>query len=277
MRALSVSLCLFVAICASSCAGQPRGESSGSAAAPQVKGETVTYSSNGDTLIGYLAVDTRTSERRPGILVVHEWWGQNEYARKRADMLAELGYTAFALDMYGNGKQATHPGDAQAFSSAVFQDFDTAKARFMAALDRLKQEPTVDPDKIAVIGYCFGGGVALNMARQGLDVRGVVSFHGSLQAVSPAAPGGIHTRLLVFSGADDPFVPAEVVDAFKTEMDAAGADYTFRSFEGAKHSFTNPGADAYGEQFNLPLAYNQAADEKSWAEMQTFFDEIFGR
>lgn len=277
MRSLSVPFCLLVAISLSSCAGQPAGESPGSDAAPQVKGEAVTYSANGDTLIGYLAVDTRSNEPRPGILVVHEWWGQNEYARKRADMLAALGYTAFALDMYGNGKLAEHPGDAMAFSSAVFQNFDTARARFMAALDRLRQEPTVDPTKIAVIGYCFGGGIALNMARQGLDVRGVVSFHGSLQAVSPAEPGGVRAPLLVFNGAADSFVPAEAIDAFKHEMDAAGAEYTFRNLEGAIHSFTNPGADAAGQRFNLPLAYDQAADEQSWAEMQAFFDDVFAR
>lgn len=276
MRSLRVSVCMLATILVSSCAGKPESASSTSGALPQVKGETVTYASNGDTLIGYLATDTRTGDKRPGILVVHEWWGQNAYARKRADMLAQLGYTALALDMYGHGRLADHPDDAMAFSSAVFQDFDTGRARFMAGLARLKQDPTVDTTRIAVIGYCFGGGIALNMARQGVDVRGVVSYHGSLQAVAPASPGAIKARVLVFNGADDPFVTAEAIEGFKQEMDAAGARYTFTNLEGAVHSFTNPDADSTGARFNLPLAYNKAADEKSWSDTQAFFAEIFG-
>ncbi len=240
-----------------------------------VQGREVVYSSNGDTLIGYLASDAGKSGKRPGVLVVHEWWGHNEYARKRAEMLAELGYTALAVDMYGNGQQAHHPEDAGKFATAVFQNFEQAKARFLAALNLLKQDPTVDTSKIAAIGYCFGGGIVLNMARQGLDLDGVVSFHGNLSAVQPAEKGKVKAAVLVCNGADDPFVTAEQIEAFKKEMDAAGVDYEFKNYEGALHSFTNPAADSVGPKFELPLAYNKAADEQSWADMQAFFQRIF--
>lgn len=240
-----------------------------------VKGEEVDYSANSVILKGYLAYDESVEGERPGVLVVHEWWGHNEYARKRADMLAELGYTALAVDMYGEGKQAEHPDDAGKFSSQVMQNLDTAKDRFMAAMKLLKGHSTVNPDQIAAIGYCFGGGVVLHMARLGVDLDGVVSFHGSLGTEYPAEPGEVKASVLVCHGAEDPFVTPDQVQAFKAEMDSAGVDYKFNTYEGAKHSFTNPGADKYGEKFNLPLAYNKAADEKSWADMQQFFDRIF--
>jgi dienelactone hydrolase len=239
--------------------------------------EEMVYTADGDTLNGYLAYDQTVEGKRPGVLVVHEWWGLNDYARKRARMLAELGYTAFALDMYGNGKQATHPEDAQKFATEVAQNLDVAEARFNAALELLKSQPTVDPQHIAAIGYCFGGGVALHMARIGTDLDGVVSFHGSLASMHQPEPGSIKAKLLVCNGAADPMAPSELVEAFKKEMDAAGADYKFISYEGAKHSFTNPAADKFGQEFNLPLAYNAEADSASWQEMQNFFDEIFAQ
>ena len=153
----------------------------GSAAAkPMVEGKDVQYSADGVVLKGYLAYDKNVKGKRPGVLVVHEWWGLNDYARKRANMLAEMGYVALAVDMYGDGKQAMHPDDAGKFSSELMKNFDVAKARFMAALEFLKAQPAVDPDRIAAIGYCFGGGVVLNMARQGVDLKGVASFHGGL-------------------------------------------------------------------------------------------------
>lgn len=240
-----------------------------------VKGEEVDYSANSVILKGYLAYDADIEGERPGILVVHEWWGHNEYARKRADMLAELGYTALAVDMYGEGKQAEHPDDAAKFSSQVMQNLDTAKDRFMAAMKLLKGHKTVDPKKVAAIGYCFGGGVVLQMARMGVDLDGVVSFHGSLGTEHPAQPGDIKASILVCHGAEDQFTTPEQVEAFKQEMENAGADYTFITYEGAKHSFTNPEADNFAEKFNLPLGYNKAADEKSWADMQEFLNRIF--
>ena len=192
------------------------------AAKPRIEGKTVTYSADGVVMKGYLAYDRNITGKRPGVLVVHEWWGLNDYARKRARMLAAMGYTAMAVDMYGGGKQALHPDDAGQFSSELMKNFDTAKARFTAALDFLKKQKTVDPERIAAIGYCFGGGIVLNMARQGVDLKGVASFHGSLAAVTPAQPGMIKARILVLHGADDKFTTPEQVEAFKQEMKNAG-------------------------------------------------------
>jgi dienelactone hydrolase len=241
----------------------------------KIEGKTVEYSAQGVVMKGYLAYPENIKGKQPGVLVVHEWWGLNDYARKRARMLAELGYTALAVDMYGDGKQAMHPDEAGKFASELMKNFDVAKARFMAAMDFLKQQPTVDPKRIAAIGYCFGGGVVLNMARQGVDLQGVASFHGSLTAVKPAQPGMVKAEILVLNGADDKFVPPEQIEAFKKEMKSARADFQFISYPGAIHSFTNPEADEVGKKFNLPLAYNADADKKSWLELQKFLDKIF--
>jgi len=241
----------------------------------KVIGKDVAYTADGIMMKGYLAYDNRFKGHRPGVIVVHEWWGLNDYARKRARMLAQLGYSALAIDMYGEGKQAMHPDDAGKFSSEVMKNFDVAKTRFLAAIEFLKKQPVTDPERLAAIGYCFGGGVVLNMARQGLDIRGVVSFHGSLGAVKPAEPGMVKTRIRVYTGADDKFVPASAVEAFKKEMTDAGADFQVISYPGALHTFTNPEADVLGKKFNLPLAYNAMADRESWKEMKKFFSMIF--
>ena len=240
-----------------------------------VQGKVVDYSDNGVVMKGYLAYDADIKGKRPGVLVVHEWWGLNEYARRRARMLAGLGYTALAVDMYGDGKQALHPDDAGKFSSEMMKNFAIAKSRFIAAMDFLKQQPAVDPERIAAIGYCFGGGVVLNMARQGVDLKGVASFHGGLTAVKPAQPGSIKAKILVLHGADDKFTTPEQIDAFRQEMKTAGADFQFISYPGAIHSFTNPEADTYAKKFNLPLAYNADADKKSWNELKKFLKKIF--
>lgn len=240
-------------------------------------GEPVTYKSGDFVMQGYLSYDDSISDKRPGILVVHEWWGLNQYARERTRMLAELGYTALAVDMYGEGKLAEHPDEAGKFAAEVRQNLPEATKRFKAAMQLLKEHPTVDGDHIAAIGYCFGGGVVLEMARQGLDLDAVVSFHGSLTTASPAKPGMIKARILVCNGADDQFTTPQDIQTFKEEMAAAGADYKFISYPGAKHSFTNPGADIYAEKFNLPLGYNQAADKKSWQDMQDFLNETFAK
>jgi len=241
----------------------------------KITGRTVEYSAQGVVMKGYLAYDESIKEKRPGVLVVHEWWGLNDYARKRARMLAELGYTALAVDMYGGGKRALHPEDATKFSSELMKNFDLAKARFMAAMDFLKQQPTVDPTNLAAIGYCFGGGVVLNMARQGVALKGVASFHGNLTAVKPAQPGSIKAKILVLHGADDKFTTPEQIKAFNQEMRRAGADYQFISYPGAMHSFTNPKADALGKRFNLPLAYNESADKQSWDKLKEFLKTSF--
>jgi dienelactone hydrolase len=249
--------------------------SSDQALAANVQGKAVDYTDNGVVMKGYLAYDKDIKRKQPGVLVVHEWWGHDEYARKRARMIAELGYTALAVDMYGDGKQAMHPDDAGKFSSELMKNFDTAKGRFLAALNFLKQQPSVDPERIAAIGYCFGGGVVLNMARQGVDLKGVASFHGSLAAIKPAEAGSVKAKILVLHGADDKFTTPEQINAFKQELNKAGADLTFISYPGAIHSFTNPDADDYAKRFNLPLGYNADADKKSWDELKTFFKMIF--
>ena len=240
-----------------------------------IKGEEVTYEADGISMNGFIAYDANQTGPRPGVLVVHEWWGHNDYARKRAEMLAEMGYVALAVDMYGDGLQADHPEDAGKFASAVFQNMEGAKARFSKAMEILKANPSTDSSKIAAIGYCFGGGVVLHVARFGFPLKGVVSFHGSLDTATPAKPGDIKAAILVCHGAEDPFVSPESLEGFKKEMADAGANFTFKEYEGAKHSFTNPAADETGQKFELPLAYDEAADKASWEDMKTFFDKIF--
>ena len=242
---------------------------------PKIKGEPVEYKAGGVTMKGYLAYVENIKGKRPGVLVVHEWWGQNEYARKRARMLAELGYTALAVDMYGEGKQATHPDDAAKFSSETMKNFDTAKARFEAAMVFLKKQQTVDAERLAAVGYCFGGGVVLNMARQGEDLKAVASFHGSLAAVKRATAGKVKAKIRVYNGEDDKFSPQQAIDAFMQEMRDAKVDFQFINYPGAIHSFTNPDADELGKKFGLPMAYNAEADKRSWEDMTNFFTEVF--
>jgi len=227
----------------------------------------------GDTqLQGYVAWDDAITAKRPGVLVVHEWWGHNAHARRQAERLAKAGYVGFALDMYGKGKVTTHPQDAQAFASEATKDPAVLAARFNAALEQLKRDPHVDTTRIAAIGYCFGGGVVLGMARAGADLAAVVTFHGALATTSPAQPGKVKARVLVLAGGADPFVPPEQLEAFKREMQAAGARFEVTTYPGAKHGFTNPDAATYG----MPqLAYDAAADRESWAAMLKLFKEIW--
>ena len=245
------------------------------AAAPKIEGKPVEYTAGGVTLKGYLAYDENVKDKRPGVLVVHEWWGQNEYVRKRARMLAELGYTALALDMYGEGKMAGHPDEAGKFASEVMKNFPVAKDRFLAALEFLKKQPTVDPDRIAAIGYCFGGGVVLNMARQGVDLKGVASFHGSLAVIKPEQPTPIKAAVRVYNGADDKFSTPEQIEALKKEMADQKVNFKFVNYPGAVHSFTNPESTEIGKKFKMPVAYNKAADKASWDDMKGFLAEIF--
>ena len=240
-----------------------------------VQGKEVSYSANGKTLKGYVAYDDAVKGKRPGILVIHEWWGHNEYARKRARMFAEQGYTALALDMYGNGKQAHHPDDAGKFASEVSKNAVLAKARFDAAYNLLSKEDTVDASRIAAVGYCFGGSVALNMARMGEPLKAVVSFHGGLGTDHPAEAGKVKAHIASFTGEDDPMIPAAQVAAFRQEMDKAGVSYKVVTYPGAKHAFTNPDADKYGLEFKLPLAYNAEADKASWTEGLAFLADAF--
>jgi dienelactone hydrolase len=240
-----------------------------------VVGKEVTYTADSLTMKGYIAYDDNIQGKRPGVVVVHEWWGHNEYTRKRADMLAALGYVAIAVDMYGDGKRAEHPDDAGKFAGAVMQSMPAMKARFNAALELLKRDEHTDPAQIAAIGYCFGGGVVLAMAREGADLKAVVSFHGSLGTQSPAEKGMVKAKVLVCNGADDKFVSAEAIKNFKEEMNSAGVDYKFENYPGAIHGFSNPGATEMGKKFGLGIAYNEKADKKSWEEMQKLFKKVF--
>jgi len=239
--------------------------------------EEIAYTSDSTTLKGFLVYDNNIKGKRPGVLIVHEWWGHNDYARQRARMLAELGYTAFALDMFGDGKTATHPEDAQKFASFIFSNIKVGEERFMAAYNLLQQQETVDPNEIAAIGYCFGGGVVLHMASIGTNLKAVASFHGSLGAVVPPKAGIIKAFLLVCNGADDPFTTEKQIETFKAEMDSADVQYEFINYEGAIHGFTNPAADSLGKKFNMPLAYNENADKESWQEMQKVFNNVFSK
>ena len=242
--------------------------------AVSVKGEEVSYSSDTTEMKGYLAFNENDDSKRPGVIVIHEWWGHNQYVRERADQLAELGYTALALDMYGDGKQAAHPEDAGKFAGMVMTNMDLATARFDAAVDLLKSHPSVDPEKIAAIGYCFGGSVALTMANAGKDLDAVAAFHSGVQL--PVMPGeDLTAKVLVCNGADDPFISPESVTTFKEAMDAAGADYKYIAYEGAVHSFTSKYADENGEKFDLPLKYQKEADEASWEELEVLLDSVF--
>jgi dienelactone hydrolase len=243
----------------------------GSSARGAVQTKDIDYKAGDTALHGMLAWDDAAKGKRPGVLVVHEWWGHNEHARNAAKKLAEAGYVAFALDMYGKGKVATHPKDAEAFMTEASKDSAVVKARFDAAKVLLTKDPHVDASRIGAIGYCFGGGVVLGMARAGEDLKAVGTFHGL--SVGDAKKGSIKPALLVQSGADDPMIPADRIAAFKKEMDGAGASYQVVLYPGAKHSFTNPGADKVGMD---GLAYNADADRKSWAELLKFFKEKLG-
>lgn len=263
MRRVAIALCLALFASASAFAA--------------VKGEEVQYKDGDVVMKGYLAYDDTVKGKRPGVLVVHEWWGHNDYTRQRARMLAELGYTALAVDMYGDGRTADHPETAGKFSGEIRKNMPAMQARFNAARRLLIAHPTVDAKRIGAIGYCFGGSVVLDMARSGADLAAVVSFHGGLTTEHPAKPGKVKARVLVLNGEADPFISADAIAAFKKEMESAKVKYKFINYPGAKHAFTNPGATALGEKFNLPLAYDPAADKAAWAEMQGFLKEAFKR
>jgi dienelactone hydrolase len=243
------------------------------AAHAKIQTKVIDYEQGDTVLQGFLAWDDAAKGKRPGVLVVHEWWGHNRHARNQAVRAAKGGYVGFALDMYGKGKVAQHPADAQAFVKEATKDPETVKARFDAALAVLKQQPQVDPEKIAVFGYCFGGGVALNMARAGEDLDAVVTFHGSLAPVGgPAQQGKVKAAILVFTGGADPMIPKEQVLAFEHEMEDAGVKAKVVTYPGVKHSFTNPDAGKTGME---GLAYDAKADRASWNAAMTFLKQAF--
>lgn len=239
-----------------------------------MNGSELSYAACGQSLVGYLATPDVPEKSRGSILIAHEWWGRNDYMRRRADMLAELNYTAFAIDLYGSGKLADKPEDALALMQGAISSQEIP-ARFQAAMDVISKRDSVPSGKVAAIGYCFGGGVVLNMARAGLPLAGVASFHGALGTDSPAQKGQVQARIKVYHGNDDGMLPAAETEAFKAEMDAADVDYEFVGYDGAGHGFTNPEADVKAVNFGLALAYNQQADEDSWRRLCQFLDELF--
>jgi dienelactone hydrolase len=241
---------------------------------PKLKEENITYTGDSITMNGYVVYDENTEGARPAVLVVHEWWGLNDYSKMRARELAKLGYIAMAVDMYGDGKQADNPDSALKLAMPFYVNPKMAKTRFDAAFAKLKTYPQVDGAKMGAIGYCFGGAQVLNMAKLGDDLKGVVSFHGNLNVV-PANKDLLKADVLVCHGAADPMVLQAEVDLFKKQMDSIGAKYTVKSYEGAMHAFTNPNATALGEKFKLGIKYNAAADTASWNDMKAFFDRIF--
>jgi dienelactone hydrolase len=241
-----------------------------------VKEEPVTYKDGETTMKGFVVYDDAKTGKRPGIVIVHEWWGITKHIHAEAQRMASLGYTAFIADMYGEAKTADNPKDAGALSGAVRKNPAAMQSRFDAAKAALARHPTVDAANIGAMGFCFGGSVVLDMARAGADLKGVAAFHAGLGAAGPSAePGKVKAKLLVQNGADDPFIKPESVEAFKKEMDAAKVDYRYLSYPGAVHAFTNPEATALGKKFNLPLAYNADADTKSIAEATKFFAGVF--
>lgn len=238
-----------------------------------ISGKEITYTLNGKTFKGYIAYNEAKKGKRPGILVVHEWWGCNDYVRMRARKLAELGYIAMAVDMYGDGKLAENPQEAQELSGEIYKDMQVLKNRMEAAEEKLKTYSQTDNNSIAAIGYCFGGSVVLNAAKLGMDFKGVVSFHGGLAGVKPDK-NLLKAKILACHGEADKFVSREEVNKFRNELDSVGAKYTFKIYPGATHAFTNPAATKLGKKFNLPIAYNEVADKKSWNDMKIFFNDV---
>lgn len=253
-----------------------------SVAAPawaEVQSKTVSYQDGEATLTGYLYWDDTIKGKRPGVMVIHEWWGLNDYAKQRASMLAELGYVAFAADMYGDNKVTTHAEDAKGWMMQITANSEAWQRRAALGLDQLKASALVDAESLAAIGYCFGGATVMQMVYAGLDLDAVVSFHGSLPPASAEQVATLQAakttpHVLIAHGDADGFVPVERIAAFKTALTDAGLDWEMDVYGGAKHGFTNPDADSFGMG---GLAYSPVADARSWQRMQAFLDEHFAR
>jgi len=234
--------------------------------------EFVEYKDGDVVLKGYLAYDDGIKGKRPGVVVVHEWWGLNRQIEMRTKELAKLGYIAFAIDMYGKGESTTDPQKAGQLSGIYTKDRNLMRRRAEIGLEILRNQNLTDAGRVAAMGYCFGGTTVLELARSGANLDGVVSFHGGLDTPNPADAKNIKGSVLVLHGADDPFQPHEKVEAFHDEMRKAGVDWQMNIYGGAQHGFTNPDADRYGIK---GLAYNEKADRRSWEAMKSFLGEIF--
>jgi dienelactone hydrolase len=278
-KIVSIALCVAAMVGFTAC-NNGDSEKNGSAntekkaVSPDWAEENITYTGDGTTMNGFVVYDKNDTSKKPAVLVVPEWWGMNGYAKMRAKELAKLGYVAMAIDVYGNGKTADNPDSAGAYATPFYKDPAKAKLRVDAAIARLKQYPQVDAARIGAVGYCFGGGVLLNTVRLGDELKGIVSFHGSLVG-TPARKDLLTADILVCHGGSDPFVPQKEADLFKKQMDSIGAKYTFKVYDSATHAFTNPDATAMGEKFKLPIRYNAKADTASWNDMKVFFTALF--
>ena len=241
-----------------------------------VKEEPVTYKDGDTTLKGFVVYDTAKKGKRPGIIVVHEWWGITKHMHNEAHRLARQGYTAFIADMYGDAKTADNPKDAGALSGSVMKNPQAMESRFNAARETLAKQPTVDSSRIGAVGYCFGGAVVINMARAGADLAGVAGFHASLGLNTPAPqPGAVKAKILILNGADDPFVKKEQYTQLESDLTAAKADFKVVTYPGAVHAFTNPEATALGKKFNLPLRYDAKANKAAEEEASKMFKDVF--
>ncbi len=238
-----------------------------------IKEDSVNMSINGKNYTGFVAYNENLKGSRPAIIVVPEWWGLNDYTRNRGKQLAGLGYIAMSIDMYGNGRLGTDPKTAQELATPYYNDPTMAKTHIDAAIEKIKTFSQTDTSKIAAIGYCFGGFIVLNAAKLGADLKGVVTFHGGLGGVAPQKDL-LKARILVCHGGADEFENPHVAE-FKKQMDSIGADYTFKIYPNATHAFSNPAATEIGKKFNMPIAYNAAADSASWNDMKEFLKKIF--
>ncbi len=243
-------------------------------ASAEVQSKVIIYKDGETELQGYLAWDDALTGKRPGVLVVHEWWGLEKHAKDRARMLASLGYVAFALDMYGEGKSSEHAEDAMAWSSQIRENLDAWVQRARLGLDVLLEQDNVDSNRVAAIGFCFGGATVMQMAYAGADLKGVVSFHGSLPVATAEQAEATQAKVLVCHGEDDPFVPAERIVEFKNMLTAGKVDWQMISYANTVHSFTNPDADSHNMD---GVSYNESTDKRSWAHMKQFFAEIFAQ
>jgi len=241
-----------------------------------IVGKTITYSVNDSKMMGYIAYDDAVKKQRPGILVVHDNWGLNQYIKTQADKLAKLGYIALAVDMLGDGQVATHPKLANVYGGKMLRKFEIAQANFLAARQLLAGQKYTDPKKIAAVGYGYGGAVVLEMVRRGVDLTAAVTVYGILKTHSPAVkPGQVKTKILICNGGADSAVKPEQIAALKSEMKNAKINYEFKSYQNAKHAFTDPGVTALGKKFKLPFEYNTKADQQSWQDIQAFLKRAF--